>query len=239
MENVTHEKVKKIRDDHPDFTDEHISSLVDKAYPKLYEDNLEVAIEIIKELYRRPTEWDESFLSLLREMTEGRKLVRYGADEKKRSRVIAKVNPFLERLYKEAQSKTIFLSECPEYRDGDVQHYFAEINSDKGKALAQKFFALLNNMALRDSNQVSGYVLPFHCYEEPNGDIVFTKNKRTRDDCDADGNPIVCEHEIEARLAKNLPTSSFHSIESNVGQRKSGCLGITLFLFVIITSFFL
>lgn len=83
MENVTHEKVKKIRDDHPDFTDEHISSLVDKAYPKLYEDNLEVAIEIIKELYRRPTEWDESFLSLLREMTEGRKLVRYGADEKK------------------------------------------------------------------------------------------------------------------------------------------------------------
>jgi len=153
-----------------------------------------ITLEIVKELYRRQEEWtDASFISLLQEMTEGRKLVRFGIEERKQARVWAKVNPFIERLYKEAQERTIFLSECPEYQDEEVKQYFAEIYSDKGKTLAQKFYTLLNNRALYDTDQISGFVLPFHCYSEPNGDVVFTKNKRTRDDYDANGNPIRSE----------------------------------------------
>lgn len=215
--------IAKFREEHPSFTDAHISSLVENNYPNLYEDNLEVAMEIVKELYRRQEEWtDATFTSLLREMTEGRKLVRFGIVERKQAKVFAKVNPFIERLYKEAQEKTIYLSECPEYQDPDIKQYFEEAYSDKGKTLAQKFFTLLNNRALYDTNQISGFVLPFHCYSEPNGDIVFTKNRRTRDNYDADGNPIKSECELEIEKKKFLP------LLESPNSSNSGCIGIII-----------
>ena len=115
------------------------------------------AIEIIKELYRRQEPWnDESFISLLVEMTEDHKLVGFGINERKTTRALVKVQPFIERLYKEAQVRKIYLSECPEYQDEDVKQYFEGIYTDK--TLAQKFFTLLNNRALHDTNQVSGFV---------------------------------------------------------------------------------
>jgi hypothetical protein len=144
---------------------------------------------------------------------------------------MTKVTPFIERLYKEAQNRTIYLSECPEYQDPDVKQYFEEVYSDKGKTLAQKFFTLLNNRALYDTDQISGFVLPFHCYSEPNGDVVFTKNKRTRDDYDANGKPIRSESEI---YKKNYTYSS-ESVNSN----KNGCLGVFLIIFVFISLFIL
>ena len=181
---ATKKAIAAFRLEHPDYTDEHIARIVANEYPNLYEDNLEVAIEIVKELYRRQSEWnDESFTELLRELTEGRKLVRFGIEERKFSRVYAKVEPFIERLYKEAQKRTIYLSDCPEYEDEDVKQYFREVYSDKGSTLAQKFFYLLNNRALRDSDQPSGFVLPFHCYSTLNGDVVFTKEKRESGGC--------------------------------------------------------
>lgn len=192
----------------------------------MYEDNLEVAMEIVKELYRRQEEWtDAKFTSLLREMTEGRKLVRFGIAERKQAKVIAKVNPFIERLYKEAQERTIYLSECPEYQDPDVMQYFEEVYSDKGKTLAQKFFTLLNNRALYDTDQISGFVLPFHCYSEPNGDIVFTKNKRTREDYDANGKPQ--KSESESRNKKE-----FHDLNAS-NSNNGGCLGLLLMIIIV------
>lgn len=75
---------------------------------------MEVAIEIVKELYRRQKEWtDESFSSLLQEMTEGRKLVRFETKVRKQAQIFEKVNPFIERLYHEAQRKTIFFVRMP------------------------------------------------------------------------------------------------------------------------------
>ncbi|WP_103915143.1 hypothetical protein [Xylanibacter ruminicola] len=214
---ATKAAIAKFREEHPSFTDEHLISSVENTYPKLYEDNLEVAIEIVKELYRRQEPWtDDSFIALLREMTEGRKLVRFGIEERKNARVIAKVNPFIERLYKEAQERTIYLSECPEYKDEDVKQYFEEVYADKGKTLAQKFFTLLNNRALYDTDQISGFVLPFHCYSEPNGDVVFTKNKRTKDDYDGNGHSLVSEKEVISRSA----------YVSNSSSKKGGCLGV-------------
>ena len=220
---ATKAAIAKFREEHPTFTDDYLASSVDSIYPNLYEDNFEVAMEIVKELYRRQEEWtDPTFIDLLHEMTEGRKLVRFGIAERKHARVIAKVNPFIERLYKEAQERTIYLSECPEYQDEDVKQYFEEVYSDKDKTLAQKFFTLLNNRALYDTDQISGFVLPFHCYSEPNGDVVFTKNKRTRDDYDANGNPIRSESDF---LRPNKQPSTETSMPN-----KGGCLGVLLAL---------
>jgi len=215
--------IETFRKEHPNFTDDYLASCVESTYPQLYEDNLEVALEIVKELYRRQEEWtDASFISLLQEMTEGRKLVRFGIEERKHARVWAKVNPFIERLYKEAQERTIYLSECPEYQDKEVKQYFAEVYSDKGKTLAQKFYTLLNNRALYDTDQISGFVLPFHCYSESNGDVVFTKNKRTRDDYDANGNPIRSKSDF-------LSSNNQSSIEISTPNKK-GCFGVLLVL---------
>lgn len=223
---ATKAAIAKFREEHPSFTDEHLAALVESTYPNLYEDNLEVAIEIVKELYRRQEPWtDDSFVALLKEMTEGRKLVRFGIEERKNARVIAKVNPFIERLYKEAQERTIYLSECPEYKDEDVKQYFEEVYADKGKTLAQKFFTILNNRALYDTDQISGFVLPFHCYSEPNGDVVFTKNKRTKDDYDGNGHSLVSEKEVISRSTD----------VSNNSSKKGGCLGLFI-IGIVLTS---
>ena len=193
--------IETFRKEHPHFTDEYLASCVD----------------------RRQEEWtDVSFVSLLQEMTEGRKLVRFGIEERKQARVRAKVNPFIERIYKEAQERTIYLSECPEYQDEEVKQYFEDVYSDKGKTLAQKFYTLLNNRALYDTDQISGFVLPFHCYSEPNGDVVFTKNRRTKDDYDANGNSIRSESDL---LRYNKQSSTETSMPN-----KGGCLGILLAL---------
>jgi hypothetical protein len=151
--------------------------------------------------------------------------VRFGIAERKQAKVVAKVNPFIERLYKEAQERTVYLSECPEYQDPDVKQYFEEIYSDKGKTLAQKFFTLLNNRALYDTDQISGFVLPFHCYSEPNGDVVFTKNKRTREDYDANGNSIRSESEIVNRDS--------YTPSNSTNVNKDGCLGIFIILLIL------
>lgn len=226
---ATKAAIAKFREEHPTFTDDYLASSVDSIYPNLYEDNFEVAMEIVKELYRRQEEWtDATFTDLLREMTEGRKLVRFGIAERKHAKVIAKVNPFIERLYKEAQERTIYLSECPEYQDEDVKQYFEEVYSDKDKTLAQKFFTLLNNRALYDTDQISGFVLPFHCYSEPNGDVVFTKNKRTRNDYDTNGNPLKNESDL-------LSSNKRPSIEVST-RNNGGCLGVLL-VFLLVSSF--
>lgn len=211
--NATKAGIERFRNKHPEFTDEHIESIVEKNYPNIFENNLEVAIAIVKELYRRQTEWtDESFLSLLHEMKEKDYLNGFSIEQRRQQRLITNVNNFIERLYKEAQTRTIYLSECPEYQDPDVKKYFDEIYSEKGSTLAQKFFYLLNNRALRDTDQMSGFVLPFHCYSEPNGDVVFTKKRRTRSDYDAAGRPITSERDIS--------------------NGSSGCLG-TMIIFLL------
>ena len=220
---ATKAAIAKFREEHTSFTDEHLALSVENVYPGLYEDNLEVAIEIVKELYRRQEPWtDDSFVTLLKEMTEGRKLVRFGIEERKNARVIAKVQPFIERLYKEAQERTIYLSECPEYQDEDIKEYFENVYADKGKTLAQKFFSLLNNRALYDTDQVTGFVLPFHCYSEPNGDVVFTKNKRTKDDYDNEGRSMFSEAE---------------SSERNTSSDMGGCLGVVAMFIIMLFIF--
>ena len=216
---ATKAAIAKFREEHPTFTDEYLASSVEKTYPDLYLDNLEVALEIIKELYRRQEDLnDESFISLLHEMTEGRKLVRYGKEVIKTGEIMAKVRQLLDEIYHDAHEKTVFWSEYPLSKDSDVVQHFEELCKQKGRTLAQQLYAEFNNRALYEAGELSGFILPFHCYSEPNGDVVFTKNKRNKDDYDENGHSMVSEREVANRL----------SLEENNSSKKSGCLGVII-----------
>ena len=221
---ATKAAIAKFREEHPSFTDEHLAASVESTYPKLYEDNLEVAIEIVKELYRRQEQWtDDSFVALLKEMTEGRKLVRYGKEVIKTGQIMAKVHQLLDEVYHDAHEKTVFWSQYPLSQDSDVKQHFEELCKQKGRTLAQQLYAEFNNRALYEVGELSGFILPFHCYSEPNGDVVFTKNKRTKDDYDGNGHSLVSEKEVISRS----------SDVSNSSSSKGGCLGIVIIVIVL------
>jgi hypothetical protein len=197
---ATKAAIAKFREEHPAFTDEYLASSVESTYPNLYLDNLEVAVEIVKELYRRQEDLtDESFVALLREMTEGRKLIRYGKEDIKTGQIMAKVRQLLDEIYNDAHAKTVFWSQYPLSQDSDVKQHFEELCKQKGRTLAQQLYAEFNNRALYEAGELSGFILPFHCFSEPNGDVVFTKNKRTKEDYDGKGHSLVSEEEVVNR----------------------------------------
>lgn len=146
------------------------------------------------------------------------------AEEMKRFRQISKSRILIDRIYEDARSKTMFLSQYPEYQDKEVKEYFVEICANNGRTLAQQLFALLNQKALDDAGELSGFILPFHCYSEPNGDVVFTKNKRTRDDYDENGHPMISEEVVINRTNVVNDTSN-----------KGGCLGVVV-ISIVLTS---
>lgn len=171
--------IQKYREQYPTFTDDLLTQYVDDLYPNVFDDSFVVAIEIVKELFRNQEELTEiAFKHQLVYWSDHYKLVGYTRACKKFEETMRQYNALIERIYVEAQQRTLYLSECPEYAFEGVKEYIDSLYEDKDKTLAQKLFALLNNRALRDSDQISGYVLPFHCYTEPNGDIIFTKQKR-------------------------------------------------------------
>lgn len=216
---ATKAAIAKFREEHPCFTDEYLASLVENTYPDLYLDNLEVAIEIVKELFRRQEDLtDESFVDLLREMTEGRKLVRYGKEVIKTGQIMAKVHQLLDEVYHDAHEKTVFWSQYPLSQDSDVKQHFEELCRQKGRTLAQQLYAEFNNRALYEAGELSGFILPFHCYSESNGDVVFTKNKRSKDDYDGYGHSLVSENDV-IRRSTNVSSNS---------SSKGGCLGMVL-----------
>lgn len=207
---ATKDAIERFRSEHPTFTDEYISGLVEYTCPYIYEDNLEVAIVILKELYRSQTDLTEyTFIELLDEWTEKGKLKRYEIETKKQKRSFENRRNLLKRIITDASTKTVFLSQYEEYQDEGVRQYYEERCRENERSLAKQLFYDLNQMALDEAGELSGFILPFHCYSDPNGDVVFTKNKRTRNDYDKNGHAVVSE--------------------------KNGCLGIVL-LGLLLTS---
>ena len=86
----------------------------------------------------------------------------------------------------------------------------------KGRTLAQQLYAEFNNRALCEAGELNGFILPFHCYSEPNGDVVFTKNRRTMDDYDESGHSVASEKDVLNRV----------SLERGGSSKKNGCLGV-------------
>ena len=129
-------------------------------------------------------------------------LKRFTIEVQQRDLLIAKTKSFINFIYETAQERTLFLSECEEYKDPQVKAYYDDICKQREKPLAKVLYSLLNVEAMKrttDDVFVQGNYLQFHCYTEPNGDIVFTKNRRTREDYDEEGNPLYSEEEIVKR----------------------------------------
>ena len=146
---------------------------------------------------------------MLDEWTEKGKLKRYEIETKKQKRSFENRRNLLKRIITDASTKTVFLSQYEEYQDEGVRQYYEERCRENERSLAKQLFYDLNQMALDEAGELSGFILPFHCYSDPNGDVVFTKNKRTRNDYDKNGHAVVSE--------------------------KNGCLGIVL-LGLLLTS---
>lgn len=171
--------ISKFREEHPSYSDEHIANLVEKICPGIYDNDLETAVEVVKELYREQEDWtDENFARLLKEMTKQNRLISYTKEEKHRLLIEEKTKDLIEYIYKEAPNRDFHLSDCQEWNDPDVRKYFNERYAYNDRTLAQTFFTLLNQKALYEKNMLSGFVLPFHCYTEPNGDVIFTRTRR-------------------------------------------------------------
>lgn len=211
--------IERFRTEHPTYTDDYLLSLIEKTYPNKFEDIPSIALEIVKELYRSKTNWtDESFIELLKKWTEEGSLKCHEIETRKQWRSIENRRNLLKRIYNDARSKTVYLSQYEEYQDEGVKKYYEDICRDKERTLAKQLFYDLNQMALDEAGELSGFILPFHCYSEPNGDVVFTKNKRTKEDYDGKGHAIVSEEEVVNRM----------SSVNHYSSSKSGCLGIVI-----------
>jgi hypothetical protein len=159
----------------------------------------------------------------LTELYEGGALKRYTVEVQQRDLLFAKTKSFINYIYETAQERTLYLSECEDYKDPQVKAYYDDICKQREKPLAKVLYSLLNVEAMKrttDDVFVQGNYLQFHCYTEPNGDIVFTKNRRTREDYDEEGKPLYNEEDILKR--KNQSTN-----------KNSGCMGIIILAIIL------
>lgn len=141
--------ISKFREEHPSYSDEHIANLVEKTCPGIYDNDIETAVEVVKELYREQEDWtDENFARLLKEMTKQNRLISYTKEEKHRLLIEEKTKDLIEYIYKEAPNRDFHLSDCQEWNDPDVRKHFNERYAYNDRTLAQTFFTLLNQKTL-------------------------------------------------------------------------------------------
>lgn len=221
---ATPKKMAEFREKFPEMTDELITSIIHNTYPNIFVDDLEVATEIVRELIRRREDYtSENYMRALTDLFDAGTLKRYTIEVQQRDLLSAKTRSLIKYIYETAQERTLYLSECEEYKDPQVKAYYDDICKQREKPLAKVLYSLLNVEAMyrtTDDVFVQRNYLQFHCYTEPNGDIVFTKNHRTREDYDEEGKPLYNEEDILKR--KNQPTNN-----------KSGCLGIIILAIIL------
>lgn len=209
---ATPKKMAEFREKYPEMTDEVITSVIHATYPNIFVDSLEVATEIVRELIRRREEYSpENYMRALTELYNEGALKRYTIEVQQRDLLFAKTKSIINYIYETAQEKTLFLSECEEYKDPQVKAYFDDLCKQREKPLAKVLYSLLNVEAMKrttDDVFVQGNYLQFHCYTEPNGDIVFTKNRRTKEDYDEDGKPLYSEEDIVKRNDQSTNNNS-------------------------------
>ena len=225
---ATQKKMAEFREKYPEMTDELISSVIQTTYPNIFVDDLEVATEIVRELIRRREDYSpENYMRALTELYDGGNLKRYTIEVQQRDLLYAKTKSFINFIYETAQERTLYLSECEEYKDPQVKAYYDDICKQREKPLAKVLYSLLNVEAMKrttDDVFVQRNYLQFHCYTEPNGDIVFTKNRRTKEDYDEEGKPLYNEEDILKR--NNQPATN-----------KSGCMTVIIILLFIASLF--
>lgn len=209
---ATQKRIDEFRSKYPEITNEVLTNIVKDNYPNYFVDNEQVALEIVRELVRRREEYsEENFIRALIDLYEGESLKNYTIEVYERDMLYAKTKSFINYIYETAQNRTLYLSECEEYKDPRIKEYYENLCKQREKPLAKVLYSLLNVEAMHrttDDVFVQGNYLQFHCYTEPNGDIVFTKNRRTKEDYDEDGKPLYNEEEMIRRKNTSQTTNS-------------------------------
>lgn len=221
---ATKKKITEFREKYVEMTDEVIIYIISATYPNIFVDNFEVAIEIVRELIRRREEYTiDIYKNTLIELYKDGKLKRYTIEVQQQNLLFAKKKALIEYIYETAQERTLYLSECENYNDLQLKEYFDEICKQKEKPLSKVLQSLLNVEAMyrtSDDVFVQRNYLQFHCYTEPNGDIVFTKNHRPKECYDEEGKPLYSEEEI-LKCKKQSTSNNF------------GCLSVIVIMIVM------
>ncbi len=221
---ATPKKMAEFREKYPEITDELITSIIHNTYPNIFVNDLEVATEIVRELIRRREDYNsENYMRALTDLYDSGALKRYTIEIQQRDLLSAKTRSLIQYIYETAQERTLYLSECEDYKDPQVKAYYDDICKQREKPLAKVLYSLLNVEAMKrttDDLFVQGNYLQFHCYTEPNGDIVFTKNRRTRNDYDEEGKPLYSEEEIvkHQKQPKNNNYGLFSFLRKLIGS---------------------
>ena len=221
---ATKKKIAEFREQYVEMTDEVISSIVNETYPNMFVDNFEVAMEIVRELIRRREEYTiENYKNTLIELYNDSKLKNYTIEVQQRSLLFDKEKALIKYIYETAQERTLYLSECENYKDPQLKDYLEELCKQREKPLSKVLQSLLNVEAMHrttDDVFVQRNYLQFHCYTEPNGDIVFTKNRRPKEYYDEEGKPLYSEEDIVKRKKQSI-------------NNNSGCLPVIVITIVV------
>ena len=218
---ATKKKIEEYRAKHSEFTDERLTTLVEAMLKDF--DSKAVAHEVVKELYREGLPLTEkNFNDVLKFLYDDRKIIRYYKKYAEESEIHEGQRNLIKKIYKDANERTTHLSEYPEF-SGELKKHLEELADERGNTLAQTLSSLLNVEAMYQTSDdaiVQRNYLNFNCYQEPNGDVIFTKEERTGADYDKDGEPTRIE--TQAPLAPEPEP-----------EQKKGCLGSILFFLAI------
>lgn len=203
------EKVKKIANSKAlkeylqtseDFRDEDsIAELVEQYANAVYEDPHEVGMRIVKEMFLRSETLDEeTFANFFCYFEEEAVLRKYEVGHVKPGPAKDTILMLLNSIYKDAVQDTVYLSNYAAWQIEEVRNDFLRyVREDR--SLAMVFYQRLNRIAMKkNGSEEYEHCLPFHCYAEPNGDVVFTKNKRGPECYDAEGKPLYSEVQLTA-----------------------------------------
>lgn len=175
---ATKKRIAEYRTSAPGITDEALLKVVVEVYPDKFTEPMEVGYEVVKECYREELPLtEESLKEQLQKLYEGRWLRKYDKEYQKGIELNKRKDILVEQIYKDAQRRTCYLSNYPD-ADDELLAFIDKIYPDKNRA--QTFYRLFCKYIF------NGYP-PFHSYTEPNGDIIFTKRRRSADDYDSNG----------------------------------------------------
>jgi hypothetical protein len=145
---ATPKKMAEFREKYPEMTDELITSIIHNTYPNIFVDDLEVATEIVRELIRRREEYTpENYMRALTDLFDAGTLKRYTIEVQQRDLLSAKTRSLIKYIYETAQERTLYLSECEDYKDPQVKAYYDDIELIQISQLVEDFGRYMNGAA--------------------------------------------------------------------------------------------
>jgi hypothetical protein len=155
----------------PAITDDVCTAIVEENYPKTYNNKL-VAKFILATLFQDKQDLTfEHFITQMKYLKSIDHYKNWTLDFQKDLKTSGIVNNLIYKIYLDAYFQTVRLSEYKDF-DDEAKEWFDRVIFPKyGNDNVKKWFALF------ESRMHYKYP-PFYIYEEPNGDIIFTREDR-------------------------------------------------------------